>query len=69
MCHIKVITLTSLTQLKPGIQFPSDNEDEEMTYDQESLIRRFRKGRRPGTASGTGRRRFEGLPGGANVTI
>jgi hypothetical protein len=37
-----------------GISFPSDNEDEEaMTYDQKRLLRRFRKGRRPGTVSGT----------------
>jgi hypothetical protein len=27
-----------------------DNEDEEVTYDQARLLRRFRKGRRPGTS-------------------
>jgi hypothetical protein len=28
--------------------FPTSSEDEEMTYDQARLHRRFRKGRRPG---------------------
>jgi hypothetical protein len=35
-----------------GSPFPSDNEDEEMTYDQERLIRRFRNGRKHSTVSG-----------------
>jgi hypothetical protein len=30
-----------------------DEDEEEMTYDQKRLLRRFRKGRRPGTVSGT----------------
>jgi hypothetical protein len=35
-----------------GSPFPSDSEDEEeITYDQARLIRRFRKGRRPDTVS------------------
>jgi hypothetical protein len=38
---------------RPGSPFPSDNEDDEITHDKERLIRRFKKGRRPGTASGT----------------
>jgi hypothetical protein len=37
---------------KTGGPFPSDDEDREMTYDQEKLVRRFRKDRRPGTAPG-----------------
>jgi hypothetical protein len=36
-----------------GSQFPASSEDEDMTYGQARLIRRFRKGRRPDTASGT----------------
>jgi hypothetical protein len=36
----------------PGSLFPSDDDDEEMTYDQERLIRRFRKGRRPDAVLG-----------------
>jgi hypothetical protein len=35
-----------------GSQFPSDNEDEDKTYDQPKLTQRLRKGRRPDTASG-----------------
>jgi hypothetical protein len=42
----------SSTTRRPGIPFRSDNEDEEMRYDQERLVRRFRNGRRPGTVSG-----------------
>jgi hypothetical protein len=35
-------------------QFASDHKDEEMTYDKERLIQRFRNGRMPDTASGSG---------------
>jgi hypothetical protein len=39
---------------RSGSPFPSDNEDEEMTYDQARLIRRFRKRRWAVTESGSG---------------
>jgi hypothetical protein len=42
---------------------PSDEDDEEMTYGQRRVIRRFGKGRRPGTASGIGERSFKILKG------
>jgi hypothetical protein len=42
---------------------PSDEDDEETTYDQQRLIRRFRKGRRPSAASGKGERSFKILKG------
>jgi hypothetical protein len=39
---------------------PSDEDDEEMTYDQRRLIRRFRNGRRPSTGQGLWVDRFKG---------
>jgi hypothetical protein len=38
---------------------PSEDDEEEMTYDQRRLIRRFRKGRWPSTAQGLGAKNFK----------
>jgi hypothetical protein len=39
---------------------PSDEEGEEMTYNQRRLIRRFRNGGAPSTARGAGAKNFNG---------
>jgi hypothetical protein len=45
---------TQSPQERTPTQVPSDEHDEEMTYDQRRLIRRFRKGGRPSTELGIG---------------
>jgi hypothetical protein len=42
---------------------PSDEDEDEMTYDQARLIRRFRKGVRPSTALGIGATNLMALKG------
>jgi hypothetical protein len=42
---------------------PSDDDGEEMTYDQARLVRRFRKGGRPSTALGLGSTNLKALNG------
>jgi hypothetical protein len=53
MCAQGCTTIDSGISGSPWSPFPSDNEDEEMTYDQTRLTRRFRKGRRPDAVSGS----------------
>jgi hypothetical protein len=40
---------------------PPDDDEEEMTHDQQRLIRRFRKGGRPSTALGVGATNLKAL--------
>jgi hypothetical protein len=47
-------------QERTPTQVPSDEDDEEMTYDRRRFIRRIRKGERPSTAQGLWVKRFKG---------
>jgi hypothetical protein len=42
---------------------PSDDDEEEMTYDQARLVRRFRNVRRPSTALGMGATNLKAVKG------
>jgi hypothetical protein len=46
---------------------PSDDDEEEMTYDQQRLIGRFRKGGRPSTGLGVGATNLKAFKGWFNI--